>query len=121
MSDMDRTLADTEQAILKLAAKNGTAAGKAFVKDYGLGLNEKIDRMVLEGLETNVSLVIQRLPWASLVPQTTVEVALSHMHLPEPLVREVIDDLIWTYMATYDQASRKVIRETLQKGNYPNG
>lgn len=121
MSGMDTSLGSTNKAILKQAQKDGAAAGISFVKEYGLGINPNIDKMVLEGLETNVSLIIQRLPWATLVPQTVVEGAIARMHLDEPIVREVIDDLIWTYMATYDQASRKVIRDTLQKGNYPNG
>ncbi len=89
---------------IEFAVKDGTAAGKRFVVDYGIGLNANIDALILEGLETNVSLIIQRLPWASVVPA---------LHLSKEFPREVYDDLIWTYMATYDQASRKVIRDAI--------
>lgn len=106
-----------DKAILKLAQKDGEAAGKAFVAAYGLGQNDNVDALILEGLETNVSLVIQRLPWASVVPQPAIEGMLSRLHIPENIAREVVYDVIWTYMATYDQASRKVIRDAVFHGN----
>lgn len=114
MSGMDPSLSSTDKAVLKLAAKEGTAAGKLFVQEYAIGTNAKIDAMILEGLETNVSLVIQRLPWATVVPQPAIEGMLNRLHIPENIAREVVYDLIWAYMATYDQASRKVIRDAIR-------
>ena len=121
MSDMEPTLQARDKALLRLAQKDGEAAGKVFVKEYGIGTNPNVDALILEGLETNVSLVIQRLPWATVVPQPAIEGMLNRLHIPENVIREVVYDLIWTYMATYDQSSRKVIRASLQKGMNTNG
>lgn len=109
MIDMGTPLQADVDTIVHLAQANGAAAGKKFVAEYGIGRNERIDKIILEGLETNVSLIIQRLPWASQVPE------FSAMKL---YPREVQDDLIWTYLQAYDIASRNQIRDAIAKATY---
>ena len=120
MDAMSAPLSGVQKAVVKLATKDGIAGGTSFATRYSLGQNPNVDAMILEGLETNVSLVIQRLPWATIVPELSKIPTIRALFLripldPDSLASEVTDDIVWTYMATYDQASRKVIRDTISK------
>lgn len=119
MIDMGSTLKLVTDSVVELAVKDGREAGQAFVAAYDLGQNEKVDAIFLEGLETNVSLIIQRLPWAIVIPEfakdPSIRALLERLNIdPDNIASEVTDELVWAYISAYDQASRDMIRETIR-------
>lgn len=126
MSGMADTLSDVEGAVVNLAARDGRKAGREFLAKYDLGKNIWIDKMIHEGIETNVSLIVQRLPWATVIPafgqHKAIRDLLIRIHIdPDAIDREVVDALVWTYMVAYDKASRKVILNVVSHERDSNG
>lgn len=114
MNGMSASLRDVTKAIVKIAEKDGRTAGAAFVAKYALGTNVFVDDIVHEGLQSNVSLIIQRLPWASMIPEFGKDPMIRALFIripldPDSIASEVADELVWAYMTAYDKASRNVI------------
>lgn len=101
----------TTARVMSLAKRDGKAAGKAFVKDWNLGSNSLIDKLFREGIESNASIIIQRLPWAKVLPDLLDDP--NALAKKEAVAREVADELIWIYMVQYDASSRAVILDTI--------
>lgn len=105
------------KSMAELGSKHGTEAASLFVKDWNLGSNASIDALFREGIESNASIIVQRLPWARVIPsiaEHTRELLLQSSGVDqESIDREVVDELIWTYIASYDKASRKYILDTV--------
>lgn len=122
-ADVPRTMDAMNAKLLAIAAAKGEEAGRKFVKDYGIGRNRNVDRLILEGIETQNPMLIQRLPWADFgknIPTArTIIVSIGVDH--DALDVEVVDDLIWVFIQAFDTASRGVITKACGKEDLTNG
>lgn len=121
-----KSLKPITDSVVELAVKDGRAAGIAFGAEYSLGQNPRIDQIILEGLEANVSIIVQRLPWATAIPIFTDIPAIRDLMVrlsidPDHVASEVMDDLVWTYVSAYDEASRNVIRDIIRNAKDRKG